>query len=403
MVEQPSEAQKIAVLKCCLNPCLLESVSNILLSQNAEKYDVAVQIALSVEANLYAHKAPSSTSCPLHPTSGHSAAECKRIKQMRDSTQTPSKASTSQHHNGNNNGSSSSSSSSSGHPLSSNKHTCRKCSAPWHPGHQCKPRQLAALNSSQAQTSSSQQLAPASSPPSSPFPSPATPPPGTNQQSTNTLDATTKQEQHSACCPRPNSLLHSGNTPDSTADDSSPAVIPEAIHAEGLHTDDDDDVEDDCKDKVEPPITTPILLNRQHATAFIDSANSKIDPKFLGPFIIHHCTNNGAYVLQHITGDILPDKAPPSALKPMDPNTPFEDKHYEVEKILDHDGPPSDHYYLVERIPRLRQLLGCSQGLWLSATHLHLLGEEVPQETSQMVLVLFRKAVMLENQQFASL
>ncbi|KAL6079928.1 hypothetical protein QOT17_000320 [Balamuthia mandrillaris] len=97
MVKQPSEAQKIAALKRCLNPCLLESVSNILLSQNAEKYNVAVQIALSIEANLYVHKAPSSTSCPLHPTSGHSVVECKWIKQMRDNTQTPSKASTSQH------------------------------------------------------------------------------------------------------------------------------------------------------------------------------------------------------------------------------------------------------------------------------------------------------------------
>ncbi|KAL6072833.1 hypothetical protein QOT17_005376 [Balamuthia mandrillaris] len=74
------------------------------------------------------------------------------------------------------------------------------------------------------------------------------------------------------------------------------------------------------------------------------SANSKTDPKYLGPFIIHHCTNNRAYVLQDITGDILPDKVPPSALKLVDPNTPFEDKHFEVEKVLDHAGPPSDCY-----------------------------------------------------------
>ncbi|KAL6050319.1 hypothetical protein QOT17_019882 [Balamuthia mandrillaris] len=308
MVEQLSAAQKIAVLKRCLNSCLLESVSIVLLSRNAEKYDVAMQIALSVEANLYTHKAPSSTSCPLHPTSGHSAAECKRIKQMRDNTQTPSKASTGQRHNGNNNnGSSSSSSSSSGHPPSSNKHTCRKCSAPWHPGHQCKPHQPAALNSSQAQTSSSQQSASASSPPSSPSPSPATPLPGTNQPSTNALDATAKQEFMEAvrhaweiqgnvelAALDLNSLLHSGNAPDSTADNPSPAVTPEAIHAEGLHTDDDDDVEDDCEDKVEPPITAPILLNRQRATAFIDSgaSHSFISPaaaeKYLHPASCEH-------------------------------------------------------------------------------------------------------------------
>ncbi|KAL6058456.1 hypothetical protein QOT17_014851 [Balamuthia mandrillaris] len=249
MTEQLSEAQKIAVLKCCLNPCLLESISNVLLLWNAKKYDQAVQIALSIEANLYAHKTPSSTSCPLHPTSGHSTAECKWIKQMKDGTQMPSKANTGQHHNGNNYGSSSSSSSSSGHPPSNNKHTCCKCSASWHPGHQCKPHQPAALNSSQVQTSSSQQPALASSSPSSLSPSPASPPSGTNWQSTNAVDATTKQES------------------------SSPVVIPEAIHVKGLDTGDDDNVEDDFEDNVEPLITAPILLNRQHARAFIDSGD----------------------------------------------------------------------------------------------------------------------------------
>ncbi|KAL6046892.1 hypothetical protein QOT17_021955 [Balamuthia mandrillaris] len=51
-------------------------------------------------------------------------------------------------------------------------------------------------------------------------------------------------------------------------------ATPEAIHVEGLDTDDDDNVEDNYEDKVEPPITAPILLNHQHATAFIDSGAS---------------------------------------------------------------------------------------------------------------------------------
>ncbi|KAL6047893.1 Chromo domain-containing protein [Balamuthia mandrillaris] len=76
--------------------------------------------------------------------------------------------------------------------------------------------------------------------------------------------------------------------------------------------------------------------------------NSKTDPKFLGPFIIHHCTDDRAYILQEITGNILPDKVPPSAFKPVDPNTPFNNEHFKVEKVLDHDGPPSDCYYLVK-------------------------------------------------------
>ncbi|KAL6043845.1 hypothetical protein QOT17_023634 [Balamuthia mandrillaris] len=56
------------------------------------------------------------------------------------------------------------------------------------------------------------------------------------------------------------------------------------------------------------------------------SVNSKTDPKSLSPFIIHHCTNKGAYILQDITGNILFDKVPPSAL----------------------DSPPSNHYYLMK-------------------------------------------------------
>ncbi|KAL6051814.1 hypothetical protein QOT17_018976 [Balamuthia mandrillaris] len=200
MTKQPFEAQKIAALKHCLNSSLLESVSNVLLSQNTEKYNEAVQIALSVKANLYTHKAPFSTSYSLYPTSGHSAAECKWIKQMKDGTQMPSKANTSQCHNGNNNRSFSSSSSLSGHPLSSNKPSYCKCSAPWHPGHQCKPYQPAVLNTSQAQISLSQQLASASLPPSSPSPSSALFPFGTNQPSTNALDAIIKQEFMEAVC-----------------------------------------------------------------------------------------------------------------------------------------------------------------------------------------------------------
>ncbi|KAL6062304.1 hypothetical protein QOT17_012248 [Balamuthia mandrillaris] len=60
--------------------------------------------------------------------------------------------------------------------------------APWHPSHQCKPHQPAALNASQALTLPSQQLASASLPPSSSSPLPAPPPSGTNQPSTMVLN-----------------------------------------------------------------------------------------------------------------------------------------------------------------------------------------------------------------------
>ncbi|KAL6052040.1 hypothetical protein QOT17_018827 [Balamuthia mandrillaris] len=217
----------------------------------------------------------------------------------------PSKANTGQHHNGNNNGSSSSSSSSSGHPPSSNKHTCRKCSAPWHPGHQHKPRQPAALNTSQVQTSTSQQPASASLLPSSSSPSPApslAPPPfGTNQPFTNALDTTAKKEFMEAlrhaweiqgnielAAINLNSLLYPGNTSNSAMNAPSPVVTLEAIHVKGLNTDDDDNV-DNCQDKVEPLITAPILLNHQHATAFIDSDDMEITLDDRSTTHITHC------------------------------------------------------------------------------------------------------------------
>ncbi|KAL6061834.1 hypothetical protein QOT17_012556 [Balamuthia mandrillaris] len=72
-----------------------------------------------------------------------------------------------------------------------------------------------------------------------------------------------------------NSLLHPGNTSDSATDAPSPVVTPEAIHVEGLDTDNDNDnIEDNFENKVEPLIMAPILLNHQHATAFIDSGAS---------------------------------------------------------------------------------------------------------------------------------
>ncbi|KAL6044291.1 Chromobox protein 5 [Balamuthia mandrillaris] len=52
--------------------------------------------------------------------------------------------------------------------------------------------------------------------------------------------------------------------------------------------------------------------------------------------------------LKDITGNILLDKVPLSAFKPVDPGTAFEDKHFEVEKVLDHDGLPSNCYYLMK-------------------------------------------------------
>ncbi|KAL6052123.1 hypothetical protein QOT17_018780 [Balamuthia mandrillaris] len=240
MTEQPSEAQKIAALKCCLNPCLLELVSNVLPLQNTEKNDQATS---------------SSTSCSLRPTSRYSAAECKQIKQMKDSTQMPSKANTSQHHNGNNYKSSSSSSSSSLHPPS-NKHTCSKHR------HLHLSNRLRHHHYPHHHLLHWLRL------------------PRTNQPSTNALDASAKQEFMEAVCHawetqgniefaaiNLNALLHPGNTFNTAMDAPSPAVTPEAIHVEGLNTD-DDDIEDDSE---EPPIMAPILLNHQRATAFIDS------------------------------------------------------------------------------------------------------------------------------------
>ncbi|KAL6076454.1 hypothetical protein QOT17_002993 [Balamuthia mandrillaris] len=58
-----------------------------------------------------------------------------------------------------------------------------------------------------------------------------------------------------------NALLHPGDAFNSATEAPSPVVTPEAIYVEGLDIDHDDDIEVNCGDKVEPPITAPILLN----------------------------------------------------------------------------------------------------------------------------------------------
>ncbi|KAL6048903.1 hypothetical protein QOT17_020785 [Balamuthia mandrillaris] len=102
-----------------------------------------------------------------------------------------------------------------------------------------------------------------------------------------TLDTTTKQEfievaRHSweiqgsveLAAIDLHCLLHPGNASDFAMDTPSHVATPEAIDVKGINIDDDDNIEDDCEDKVEPLITAPILLNHQHTTAFIDSGAS---------------------------------------------------------------------------------------------------------------------------------
>ncbi|KAL6058407.1 hypothetical protein QOT17_014896 [Balamuthia mandrillaris] len=239
MTEQPSEAQTIAALKCYLNPCLLELVSNVLLLQNAEKYDQAVQIALSVEL-IFMH-----TRLPLVPAVLYTQ-----------------------------------------HPDILHNHDAQP------PDILVISVNLASLQCStlakQRQHHLSNWLQPL--PPSSPSPSPSSLLSGTNQPFTNALDASAKQEFMEAETQGNieltvidlNSLLHPGNAFDSATDAPSPVVTPEAICVEGLDTGDDNDVEYDCEDKVEPPIMAPILLNHQHTTVFIDSGAS---PSFISPAV----------------------------------------------------------------------------------------------------------------------
>ncbi|KAL6049958.1 hypothetical protein QOT17_020118 [Balamuthia mandrillaris] len=190
---------------------------------------------------------------------------------MKDGTQMHSKANISQCHNGNNHGSSSSSY----HQDILHPTINTLAISAQRPGILVISINLASLH--QAQTSLFQQSALI---PSSPFPSPALSLSGTNQPFTNTLDASAKQEFMEAvhhawetqgnielAAIDLNSLLHPGNASNSAMNALIPVVTPEAICVEGLDTDDNNDVEDDCKDKVEPPTMTSILFNHQHTTA----------------------------------------------------------------------------------------------------------------------------------------
>ncbi|KAL6045456.1 hypothetical protein QOT17_022768 [Balamuthia mandrillaris] len=57
---------------------------------------------------------------------------------------------------------------------------------------------------------------------------------------------------------------------------------------------------------------------------------------------------NLAYIFQDIISNTIPDTVPPSALKPIDPNTPFEDKHFKVEKVLDYNGLSFNYFYCMK-------------------------------------------------------
>jgi hypothetical protein len=78
---------------------------------------------------------------------------------------------------------------------------------------------------------------------------------------------------------------------------------------------------------------------------------NKFEPKFVGPYTIVRRTRNGNFVLRDATGDVLDRHVPPDQLKLVSRKaraSDLADNVYEVEKIVDHRGPPGSYEFLIK-------------------------------------------------------
>ena len=77
----------------------------------------------------------------------------------------------------------------------------------------------------------------------------------------------------------------------------------------------------------------------------------KWEPKYIGPYTVIRRSRNGQYVLRDATGDILDRHVPADQLKMVSRRVRNIDRQkqiYEVDRILDHRGDPSNYEYLVK-------------------------------------------------------
>ena len=76
--------------------------------------------------------------------------------------------------------------------------------------------------------------------------------------------------------------------------------------------------------------------------------NSKLDERNVGPYEVISKYGSSTYILKDQTGQLLPRKYVTSQLHPLSSIPESNDKHYEVEAILQHHETDSGFEYLVK-------------------------------------------------------
>ena len=79
------------------------------------------------------------------------------------------------------------------------------------------------------------------------------------------------------------------------------------------------------------------------------NCRSKTDVRYEGPYVIHSKNKgNGQYVLTDATGALYSQDIPPHQIKLISQDTiASSDDFFEVQSIIDHEGTPGNHKYLV--------------------------------------------------------
>jgi hypothetical protein len=77
------------------------------------------------------------------------------------------------------------------------------------------------------------------------------------------------------------------------------------------------------------------------------SKKSKLDPAWVGPYVVRSRTNRGTYVLEDMTGELKTRNVAPSQLKIIRSPPVYTDKEFEVDAIIAHSGKSPNFSYKV--------------------------------------------------------
>ncbi|KAG0776257.1 hypothetical protein G6F21_013697 [Rhizopus arrhizus] len=85
--------------------------------------------------------------------------------------------------------------------------------------------------------------------------------------------------------------------------------------------------------------------------------NSKTDPRYEGPFVVHGVTKNGSYILTDKTGTLLSRDVPTSHIKLISTdnvvNNRANQQQYDVQAIIQHKGNNTSNYTVGGKMVRM--------------------------------------------------